>query len=264
MCKIMLMTGHDSAKLSEIIEKSWAAFAATEKDGYGAAWVSPSGKISSAKSSRPGLMDDELPDFCSGFYSSDSLESDGGALLLHGRTATCGVCLDNTHPMLGSNCAVVHNGVVSSRTFHNVDTTCDSELILLAHRQGGATKVASELSGYYAYGFMSVGKNGRTTLDVVRDDKASLYAGKTEHGWVFATTKELLRVVGATPVAPFAENTAARWVNGKHTGTMSIKPQAPDMSLQSKAERALGRFARGQSALPLDNAYPTTNWRMHD
>lgn len=239
MCKLAIVTKHDSAQLGQIITNVWRAMSATERDGFGAAWISPDGKIGFAKSSHPTLLP-ELPAFCAAFSDGNGLPSNGGELIIHGRTATCGVNVANTHPMTSHNSALVHNGVVSSKRFHNTDTTCDSELLLHAWKQDGIDAVAADITGYYAFAILQRIK-GKTVLDVVRDDRASLKAGKIGlDAWGFATTDDLLRVVGASPVADFKTNTHASFVNGKIYSVESFKPAQADKSLEMKADLAFG------------------------
>lgn len=252
MCKLAITTKHDASQLEQIITAAWRCMATTERDGFGAAWISPDGKIGYVKSSHPTLLPD-LPSFCSAFSDGNGLPSNGGELIIHGRTATCGVNVANTHPMLGANAALVHNGVVSSRRYHNTDTTCDSELLLHAWKQDGIDAVATDVTGYYAFAVLQRIK-GKTVLDVVRDDRAQLKAGKMEGGaWGFATTDELLRVIGAAPVADFKTCTHASFVNGKLYSVDSFKPAQADKSLDLKADLAFGAHRKSY--------YGSTNWR---
>jgi hypothetical protein len=253
MCKLAIFTQHAPEKLGEIITKTWQSMSATERDGFGAAWISPDGKIGYVKSSHPTLLPD-LPKFCSAFSEGNGLPSNGGELIIHGRTATCGVNVENTHPMLGTNSALVHNGVVSSRRYHNTDTTCDSELLLHAWKQDGIDAVAADITGYYAFAILQRIK-GKTVLDVVRDDRASLKCGKIgRDGWVFATTEELLRVNGATYVSDFKTNTHASFVDGRLYSTDSFKPAAADKRLDMAADVAFGAHRKTYQAA-------STNWR---
>ena len=157
MCKIIILQRHAPAARNRLIRAAWSYFCRTgETDGFGAAWIARDGRLSWAKSSSPTLSGD-LPAWADGFFAHRGLDepSDGGWLLLHGRTATCGVNVDNTHPMLDDNgtAALVHNGVVSSDTLQNVYTTCDSELLLHAWDQGGA-KGLEQVSGYFAFALL--------------------------------------------------------------------------------------------------------------
>lgn len=232
------MTKHDAKNLGTIITSVWKAMSSTEKDGFGAAWVSPNGKIGYVKSSHPYLMP-ELPPFCAAFSGGNGLPSDGGALIIHGRTATCGVNVDNTHPMLDDNYALIHNGVVRSKRFHNINSTCDSELILKAWHEGGINAISRDISGYYALGIIERFR-GKTWLRVIRDDQAKLLVGKRDDAWVFATTDALLKVAGAEYISEFRTNTLATFINGKYHSLAEFTPAKPDRTLASDASKAFG------------------------
>lgn len=238
MCKIAILTCHNPDKLKDIIESVWRSMAATEKDGYGAAWVKPDGTLGYCKSSTT-TIEEAMPDFCLSFGESTKLESNGGPLLIHGRTATCGVNLENTHPILCGDSAMVHNGIVNSKRFHNVETTCDSELLVHAMRKDGVTALENDIEGYYAFGLLTVSRKG-SVLDVVRDATASLHAGRLPgDGWVFATTQYLITVAGGQYASGFKPGCRVRFVNGKLTNTEFFTPKnEASQSLMAKAEAA--------------------------
>lgn len=254
MCKLAILTKHESTQLGPIILKAWKEMAATERDGFGAAWVRPSGRIGYVKSSQATFLP-ELPSFCDSFSASTEMRSDGGALIIHGRTATCGVSLENTHPMLADGRALVHNGVVSSDRFQNVDTGCDSELLLHAWRQDGIDAVAKDVSGYYAFAIIQRLK-GKTVLDVVRDDRAQLKVGKVAGGWAFATTNSLLTSIGSSFLSDFTANTHVSFVDGKQYSVARFTPAKADKKLEKAAAKALG----GHNAFT-SYKESSTNWR---
>jgi hypothetical protein len=211
MCKILILSAHAPASRAKLISRAWDYFAQTgETDGFGAAWITRSGTLGWAKSSSPLLPAAERPAWLAGFSGSSGDEpSNGGWLLLHGRRATCGVSLDNTHPMLDDGAAaLIHNGVVSSETVHNVTTTCDSELLLRAMLSGGVAGL-EQVNGYYAFGMLKLRRDGWHAA-VVRDDTARLRFGRGRAGAsVWGTTDDALRIAGATPLGDHAPNTAA-------------------------------------------------------
>ena len=254
MCKLAIVTKHDRANLGAIIVNTWKEMSSTENDGFGAAWVMPNGKIGYMKSSQPTILPD-LPAFCESFSDGTELKSDGGALIIHGRTATCGVNAANTHPMLQNNCALIHNGVVNSSRFHNTETSCDSELLLHAWKEDGIDAVAKDISGYYAFAIIQRIK-GKTVLDIVRDDRAQLKVGKIDGGWAFATTHGLLTVLGSAYLSDYKKNTHTSFVDGKQYSVAGFEPAEADKTLEKAARKALG----------LHNAYTSykeqsTNWR---
>ena len=256
MCKLAIVTKHDSTKLGAIIVNAWTEMSKTERDGFGAAWVSPNGKIGYVKSSQASLLPD-LPAFCAAFSEGNGLKSDGGALIIHGRTATCGVNVANTHPMLGSNSALVHNGIVSSKRFHNTESTCDSELLLHAWKADGIDAVAKDISGYYAFAIIQRIR-GKTVLDVVRDDKAQLKVGRIADGWAFATTPQLLNALGSSYLSDYKSNTHTSFVDGEVYSVEHFIPAEADKRLEKAAAKAIG----------MNNIYTqykeSTNWRVRE
>lgn len=196
MCKLIILQAHNPASRLSIIKNAWSYFHATgETDGFGAVWLTKKKKLAWMKSSSPHIGD-SLPIFGDGFYecSSDD-ESNGGWLLLHGRKATCGVNLDNTHPMLDNDrAALIHNGVVKSEVFHNINTTCDSELLLRAWDQG-CEKGLSDITGYFAFAMLIKRRDGWHTI-IARDNTARLSVGSNDLGWVWSTTTEGLALTG--------------------------------------------------------------------
>lgn len=217
MCKILILqTSPKSPKARrKLIASAWSYFARTgEDDGFGAAWVSNTGLLSWLKSSSPMVTSRPLPDYVDGFRGSAhaDLPGDGGWLLLHGRRATCGVSLDNTHPMLDHGAAaLIHNGVVRSERFHNLTTSCDSELLLRAVDQEGIRGLA-DVSGYYAFGLLRKRRDG-WHCTVARDDSAKLRVGRLpgDRGAAFGTTDEALALAGAVPVGDHKPMLAVTW-----------------------------------------------------
>jgi hypothetical protein len=100
-----------------------------------------------------------------------------GSIIAHGRTATCGKSIDNTHPFTGSNehgtYTIAHNGVVEwTGEKLPLHTTCDSEHILNCFLHlNGEQSFKDGLAGYAAVvGFDSIGN-----MFVLRDNRAPLY-----------------------------------------------------------------------------------------
>ena len=208
MCKIILLAV-SPGKLSErkkLIEKAWKYFAASgENDGYGALWISHRGDLAWAKSSVPSLGS-HYPAYADSFNGAGGdahIDGDGGWILMHGRTATCGVTLANTHPMLvdDDTAGLIHNGVVDSERYHCTVSSCDSEILLHAIRQDGLEGLA-DVSGYFAFGALLRHKRKGWQEHIARDDRAPLRLGTPTadtDGAGFATTDEGLRAVGWTP-----------------------------------------------------------------
>jgi predicted glutamine amidotransferase len=257
MCKIAILTSHAANELRQTVLDVWAAMSKTERDGFGAAWLSPRGSLNYIKSSstQPGSS---LPDFFDGFTEGRFSKSNGGPLLIHARTATCGVSAENTHPMLVGSTALIHNGVVSSERFHNTETTCDSELLTHAFRHGGVKTLERDITGYYAFALLEALPRQRWRLDVVRDSRAPLVGGILPNGaYAFATNDAVLSSTGATHAGKIRDNIHFRYEDGKHvlTETFTPKVQAVAPALQHAASRAFADW-------PARTPEPSTNWRQ--
>lgn len=206
MCKILILTSHNAAIRDSIIMKAWTHFSLTgETDGFGAAWLTYDGKLAYVKSRRPHYQQN-IPSWVDSFGKDKlgSKRSNGGHLLIHGRKATCGVCLDNTHPML-SECethALIHNGVVDSDTIKNVTSSCDSELLLNAMLQYGLPGL-KEITGYFAFGMLTKGN-----LIIAKDNTANLYHAAMPTGHAFGTTPSTVGLVSDEPAVPVKDNIA--------------------------------------------------------
>lgn len=226
MCKIIIATAHNAKNLKQTIATAWAYFNQTgESDGFGAAWLDRKGKLCWLKSSSPELTT-KPPHFCLGFADDENgdSQSNGGFLLIHGRKATCGKSLNNTHPMLGNGSALIHNGIVRSSTIKNKETTCDSELLLLAMEHNDEKKLA-EITGYFAFGMLQPIAQG-WQLHVAKDDTARLQAGRNESsGYTFGTTPEACAIGGAAVNHPVKPQTLLTFTSRtKHTTRKIPKP----------------------------------------
>ena len=264
MCKLTILTGHDPKTMPALIHRIWSKMAKTEHDGFGAAWLSPKGKIMTIKSSSHQSVKN-LPEYYEGFAQGHFTPSNGGALLIHGRTATCNVDIVNTHPIKVGQAIVIHNGVVDSNKYKNLHSTCDSELILQAYQAAGIQEVAAEITGYYAFGILH--PKGKGLLTVAKDDRAPLFGGITKFGEVFATTQDLVETTGATVQGKIRDNVSITFQDGKCLGTEKFTPKRKIVTAYSMAqmERSMGQ----QSELMAESAYgkmfkQSTNWRQNE
>jgi len=221
MCKLLFLTGHNPAQRNSIIRHAWRYFERTgERDGFGAAWISRSGKLAHIRSSNP-LLTNRLTEWSEGWHDQVGYNepSDGSALIIHGRKATCGKSLDNTHPMLDVEQALVHNGIVESDRYKNSSTTCDSELLLRAMQDKGTAGLAS-IEGYFAFALLDA-KAKRLTI--VKDDQASLVSARIPgYGYAFGTTREAVACATPLDCSPVKDFTALEWSTRKPHRPMSI------------------------------------------
>ena len=260
MCKIAILTQHNAETLQDTVTKVWTAMSKTERDGFGAAWLTPRGTISWIKSSSP-KQGEILPDFFEGFTEGRFTRSNGGPLLIHARTATCDVNAENTHPMLVANTALIHNGVVSSERFKNTETSCDSELLTHAFRQGGVEALENDISGYYAFALLEALPRKEWTLDIVRDSRAPLVGGLLpNNGFAFATNDGVLSATGARYCGKIKDNVHFRYQNGRHILTEEFSPKVTiSATLQTSSQKAFGRESYDW---PARRPEPSTNWRQ--
>lgn len=134
------------------------------------------------------------------------------SLIIHGRTATMGRGLDNTHPFRKDGWTLAHNGVVTwdgQPSESHKSVTCDSQHLLLCMTENATDETRKKdlenIQGYAA--FLALAPDGR--LIVAVDATASLYAGITNKGrWIFGTTPAIVNAIAAawkaTNVSPFA------------------------------------------------------------
>lgn len=183
----------------------------TEQDGFGFSQPSARGlhgRFIEPKNFR-GL--DSLPrlfsragDSFDAFEASWNAEQTGKyhaakPVIIHGRTATCGVSLNNCHPFRHDGWTMAHNGVVSwggEQSKLHKNATCDSQHILYCLTDGRTSKerkaLLESIQGYAA--FIAHGPRGEVI--VARDDTANLYAGITKSGrWLFGTTAAIVDAV---------------------------------------------------------------------
>lgn len=240
MCKLLFLTGHNPAQRNSIIRQAWRYFERTgERDGFGAAWISRSGKLAHVRSSTP-LLTNRLTPWSAGWYSQVGYNepSDGSALIVHGRKATCDKSLLNTHPIIDEQQALVHNGIIDSDVYQNVSTTCDSELLLRAMQDKGTASLAS-IEGYFAFALLDA-KARRLTI--CKDDQASLVSARIPGlGYAFGTTSETVACATTLSAAPVKDFTAITW--------STRMPHRP-LSISSFTKKP-----------KVFTPYPSTNWR---
>lgn len=239
MCKILGITSIKAEHFNELQELVWEAMSQTEKSGYGSAWNSPKG-IGYVKKSDVYVR--QKLSFGEGFFENASLPYESGAVIVHGRTATCGVNVENTHPFVIDNFALIHNGVVESKKYVNKISTCDSELILRAFIDGGIKAVAEHIEGWYACLIIEQLPNGEHFLHVFKDTWTSLYVGSLDGEFVFATTMDLIEGIGGKVLAKFKGDTYCRFKGNQlvHQEDFTSR-KGYSKYLEHKADVALGK-----------------------
>jgi predicted glutamine amidotransferase len=134
-----------------------------------------------------------------------------GSMIVHGRTATCGINLENVHPFRRQGWTLAHNGVISwggkAAPAHD-KVTCDSQHLIIAMADNATLDARKadmrKINGYAA--FLATDPRGNLTAAV--DAQASLYAGVTSRQrWIFGTTAAIVNAIadafGAKNVTPY-------------------------------------------------------------
>lgn len=137
--------------------------------------------------------------------------TDVKTLMLHARTSTNTISIQNTHPFVDEGVALIHNGMIQNASPKLMKTsTCDSEVILTMYNYYDVLKetrniqfLTDDLIGWYAVGILS----HTGILDVFKESQASLCAAHVpELGpkcIVFSTKPEHL--IRACKAAGYAE-----------------------------------------------------------
>lgn len=118
--------------------------------------------------------------------------------ILHARKATCAKTMENLHPFVIGDFALIHNGVIhNTAELTQKVSTCDSECILneyikhdVVNNLKNVQKMVDKLDGYYACAVIGKQADGRKIIDVFRDSAAKLrgYYIKELNQVVFGTT----------------------------------------------------------------------------
>jgi hypothetical protein len=180
---------------SQVVRKSAELLGSSQKDGFGYAMQTTKGVfmeryqnpetckgIGVLKDSRDTLPASIRTQLTYGIdYDQKGAKPENGKVLrsyiAHGRTATCGKSITNTHPFNGTSekgeYTIAHNGVVDwEGEKYPTHTTCDSEHILNCFLYAeGEHSFKEGLSGYAAV----VGINPNGDMFCLRDDRAPLY-----------------------------------------------------------------------------------------
>lgn len=200
MCMIMMMAGIKKQKVSaawKFLEKIEPYMSRANDDGIGYAAMTSKGElfgerwVENKEFNNDGdklteMIDDSVLVYIESkrnSFGNLELKNEASAIMLHTRKATCVKNIENTHPFVRDNTALIHNGII-----HNVEklklitSTCDSETILNEYIDSEVNTnpeniefLAAALDGYYAVGVLS--QNGDTPImDIFKNSGASLSA----------------------------------------------------------------------------------------
>lgn len=214
MCKLAAITATPSSTLKkstaeDVITAAHSAISKSERHGFGFAQAGANGLRARFVDPSTYHGMDDLPAFgkrvgaiIGGFKVAGDASQSGSyrpdrAIIMHGRTATCGISLRNTHPFRLHGWTLAHNGVIdwagAPDPARTAAVSCDSEHLLYSIANAKSLDAAKDdlqnITGYAA--FLALSPTGR--LIVARDDRATLYAGITAKGrWIFGTTKAIV------------------------------------------------------------------------
>lgn len=204
MCKLIAISGlsvKGRKQSNALIKKTSELLGSSQRDGYGFAigtgnvadmslgvyierYLNPSvvtgmGTIKSSRTLLPSSIKTVLKDGVD--FDSHGIMPSGkmvnAPFIAHGRTATCGKFISNTHPFTGKHngkqWTIAHNGVVEwNGDKLPLHTTCDSEYLLNCYLYlNGEQSFKDGIAGYAAI----VGINPEGEMFALRDDRAPLY-----------------------------------------------------------------------------------------
>jgi hypothetical protein len=198
MCKLIAMSTaacKNTRQASRLVLKMSTLLAASQRDGFGYAintsdgvfserYLDPKtcegmGELKASRDLLPATLQTQLT-YGVDYDQQGIIPSKGavkGCVIAHGRTATCGKNIANTHPFTGcengQRWTIAHNGVVEWNGENlPLQTTCDSEHLLncFLYKQGEQS-FHEGIAGYAAV----VGINPQGEMFALRDDRAPLY-----------------------------------------------------------------------------------------
>lgn len=226
MCKIMTVIGIENGKedkLKKFVEAATPYLTASDSDGFGYVAVNEQGmfgerwldvdkawELRQAKTLFEAQIEEEMNGsvFFAESYNrfGDVVENLKGvtSICLHARMSTNSISMQNTHPFVLKDTALIHNGVISnSHMFKNTLSTCDSEAILTQYLKLGVREdsfrvqqLSDSLTGYFACAVVTKIDNG-WIVDVFKDSTAELvFAVIPELGnaKVYCTEESILRL----------------------------------------------------------------------
>lgn len=204
MCKLLATSKLAVRKQKQIVDLtlfSAKALGTTQRDGFGFALYHEKGVygeryLNPLSCKGMGVITRDFQVFPKGikfevrknrdydtFGSFPNTDKLNGSYISHGRTATCGKTISNTHPFTGIDAkggtwTIAHNGVVDNiGKSWECSTTCDSEHILNCFTKGdGVHSLKAQISGYAAV----IGINPNGELFAFRDNTAPLYLSYIE------------------------------------------------------------------------------------
>lgn len=213
MCKIAAIIGiapNIHKKLSKFVAHLAADIVDSQQDGFGYAAYSKKDGLFGERwvqvediFSRRNMMDEDAARLdremmgtvkVSGEYNYFGKKFEGlygvTSIIMHGRTSTNAISMENTHPFVMQDTALIHNGVISNHAdIPKTLSTCDSEAILTRYLAADVVNDATQiepavtrLKGWFACAVLAKNKDGEWVVDMFKDNSTPLF---------FAVIKEL-------------------------------------------------------------------------
>lgn len=192
-------------------DKDGVGFAAMGQEGlWGERWMEPT-EAWTVDSREPLTdKDKELKNKYKGVYQDETKYNDFGlanpnnttAVIYHSRAATCEKTLENVHPFVRGETALIHNGIIRNHdTLKKLYSTCDSEVILNQYVDMDVTnniekikEMAPTLTGSYGCAVLTIDKDKRRIMDIFRDI-SSLYMMHVKEldAVVYCTSQDIIK-----------------------------------------------------------------------
>lgn len=203
MCKVIMFTNISKIKNNQKLVDTCQDLLSSQRDGFGYVYQTETGmagqrsnnldtfKFNAGNASKTYAWSSEASSMQSNQFGQVKSKITGPAMF-HGRISTNNKDLVNVHPLTYGNGYLIHNGVVTDHgPKYTMTTNNDTEHLLNYMERGqGIDDIASNLTGYYAFGY--IGVDGRLTI--ARDGIAPLYSAWLHklQTFIFATTEELI------------------------------------------------------------------------
>lgn len=273
MCKVIGFTNAKKLTINESFLKSVQATMDGERDGFGYAVLDSRSQLWGERYMNPNAIDFRIKAVRHELYSLPLRTMRANAFgeystkgnmsaIFHGRTSTNSKVLENTHPFIKNNMALIHNGVVSDVGPNAPSlelSSCDSEHILQRYLVGGITAVTDNIQGYYAC--MVIDAN-TGHLNVFRDDIAPLHMAwcRTIDSYIIATKSEMIQELAKAhswkldPIDEVVPNLHVTFKGNNILGHSTFESLGYASSQSSLASSSLGYELEEQ-----DNVTPLTS-----
>ena len=276
MCKLAGWTSSKDHPLTKsaadlALQAAHEVISKTERDGFGYAQSSSSGLRAKYVKPQEFKTLEGLPNmyrragkaaeaFSTTFRTShEGIYKPDKHMMIHGRTATCGVSLENVHPFRRNGWTLAHNGVIGydgpDKSKAHSKVTCDSQHLLICMADNTPTLQRKEdltnITGYAA--FLALNPQGKMFVAV--DDTARLYAGITKTGrWIFGTTESIVEAIADVWKCKGVEAyQLAEWTWLEFDPSNHSEPELSEWKHKKASQRQLG-FASQSLGSSWDNS----------